>query len=128
MIYILKNASGHILSYGETPWALSEGQTQDALDTSMNEFAARFRLSADKTTIDADGEDEAIVTVHTSLYVPSIDLLVNGVPVTVAIVDGAGQLDPITAETSGVVLVEPANKALYCVAGGGSVLINAVEV
>lgn len=124
---ILKNSDGEIIGFGEVEFNPEPGQSVEEIQATLEEFAARFRLSADKTTIDADGIDEAVVTIYTNLGVASIDLLVNGVPVTVAIVDGVGQLDPIVGNVAGTVLVESADKTVYSAAGNGSILITVRE-
>jgi len=126
MIYVLRQ-NGHIISFGSSPFGLGENQTQDELDTTMSEYANRFKLSANKTVIQADGEDAVTVLVQTSLAVPNMDVLVNGVTVTVPIVGGQGNLPDISADVEGVIYIEPADKTLFCTAGNGSLTIQAVE-
>lgn len=130
MIHILRDENGVILGYGERDgWLPAAGQAVETVDTTLAEYASRFRLSVDKPTILADGEDVATVTLSTSLTPapPSIDVLVNGTPETVALVNGIGTL-LIGAEVAGNVAVEPADPVTFCRAGEGMVTIQAEEV
>ena len=74
--------------------------------------AKPFRLSADKTTIQAGGEDYATVTV-TSVG-DSIDVLVRDERVTVPLVDGTGKLE-VAAEAATVepLVVKAADELVY---------------
>lgn len=129
MIYILRDESGAILGYGERgDWVPAAGQTVEALDTTLDAYASRFRLRVDKPVIWADGEDLATVTLSTSVMPtpPSIDVLVNGTPETVALVNGVGTL-LISAEVAGDVTVEPADRVAFCRAGEGMIIVRAEE-
>ncbi len=124
MIYILKQA-GVIVGFGETPFVLGEDQTQSMVDATMEDYAGRFRLTADKYTIQADGVDQAIVSLYSNAA-PMIDVLVNGVTVTVYLTSGTGQLPPITSEVAGTFEVKPSDETIFSRAGEGTLTINAV--
>lgn len=128
MIYIIRNADQTIKTYSEKEDdSLVGGESRETYAGSMAEYAARFTLSASKNTIAADGNDESIVTVTTNTGASSIDVSVNGVSVAVPIGGGVGTLPPISAEIAGFILIQPADKTLYCAAGLGSILIEAKE-
>jgi len=128
MLYILKE-NDNIVGFGKTPFSLVANQTQETLnDVSLNDYAGRFALSADKTSIQADDSDSATVTLSTSTAASSIDVDVNGVTVSVSLSDGVGVLPPITAETAGTIRIKPADETQYSAAGNGSISITAVEV
>lgn len=129
-IYLLKDAAGNLLSFGETPFVASGGQSVDEVAGTLSDYASRFRLSADTLTIAADGVDEATVTVHTNLDPPpaNIDVAVNGVPQTVSITAGQGTLTPIVASPPGEIVVEPDDRTQFSAAGEGSLVITAEAV
>ena len=83
-------------------------------------------ITVDKASIDADGVDQAVVTVSVAGEEPpaSIDLLVAGTLETVNLTGGQGALDPITAETPCTVQVELADTITY---RGEPVEIEAVD-
>lgn len=124
MIYISRNESNEIYTYGETPDAAAASVEEYA--GTMSDYAARCALSVDKSTIKPDGLDEAIVTISTSLSVASIDLDVDGTTETVAIAGGVGTL-VISADAPGVIAVQPADLTTYPAAGVGTVTIIAEE-
>lgn len=125
MLYVLRQ-NGRIVGFGETPFFLSDDQTQDELDSTVLEYSQRFRLTSDRFTIESDEISEAIVTVHTNLDVLSIDVLVNDVVITVDIENGIGVLPGITANTPGTIYIKSADETLYSSAGEGSLVIEAV--
>jgi len=70
-------------------------------------------LSADKKAIRADGVEEALVqvTVKGAKDLTSIELVVEGLTETVALVDGKGVLGPIAATSPGAINIRPAEGA-----------------
>ncbi len=129
MIHVIRSATGTIKLYGEgdgSDWVLEPGETLETLDITMDEYAARFRLSVDKPTIVPDGLDTATVTVSTSLPFSSLAVLVNGTPGNVPLTGGVGTFE-VAAETPGEIVVEPADQTQFCRAGQGSLVIWAVE-
>lgn len=128
MIYVLRDANGAILSYGEKDdWQPLPGQTVTAEDVTMEQYAARFRLSADKAAIRADGVDTAAVTVSTSLPLESVQVRVGDLVEAVALSSGRGSFQ-VAAETPGLIVIEPADPASFCRAGEGTLVIAAGEV
>ena len=129
MIYILRGVDGTILGAGEKDdWVPAPGQTVEALETTLAEYAGHFRLGADRTAIRADGVEAATVTVSMGQAPapPSVDVLVNGAPFTVPLAGGVGTL-LVSAEASGALVVEPADPATFCRAGEGTLVIRAEE-
>jgi len=127
MIYVWKDASGNILSFGETPFVLSGAETQEQIETTMSAYENRFRLTADKYQIVADDVDEAIVTLYSNSGESSIDVDVNGATVTVSLTAGVGTLPPISSEVVDSIIIQPADKTLFSASGNGSLVIQAVE-
>ncbi len=72
-------------------------------------------LSPDQTNIEADGVDEALVTVSVAGEAPpaSIELLVAGTAETVTLTNGEGHLTPISAETPCTVEVTLSDTITY---------------
>lgn len=129
MIYLLRGPDGAILGAGERDdWVPAGGQTVEPLDTTLAAYTRRFHLSADKTRLAADGADAALVTVRVEASPPPAEVVlrVNGTPHTVTLASGVGSL-LLQAETPGVFVVEPADPALYCRAGEGTLAIEAEE-
>ena len=129
MIYLLRGTDGTILGAGERDdWVPVDGQTVEALGTTLAAYARRFHLSADRTRIAADGADAALVTVRVEGSPPPAEVVlkVNGTPQPVVLAGGAGSL-LLQAETPGVFVVEPADPAQYCRAGEGTLVITAEE-
>jgi hypothetical protein len=126
MVYILKQ-SGRIVGFGETPFVTGEGQTQETFDGTLAGYAGRFRLVANKTSIIANGTDEAIVTLHSNVGAGSIDVAINDLVVVVSISNGQGTLPTITSDVAGSITVKPADETLYSAAGEGQVRIVAQE-
>ncbi len=126
MVYVLRDGDNAIVGFGETPFVAGPGQTVEAVETALAEYAARFRLAADRRVIAADGLDTATVTLRVGITPPpvSVSLLVNGTPVSVPLTGGVGALE-IAAETPGEVVIEPADPAVYCRAGEGSLVVVA---
>ncbi len=127
MIYIWKSDSGEIKSFGESPFGLNGNETQEQLETTMSDYAGRFRLVADKYQIESDDTDEAIVTLYSNTGATSIDVDVNGAIITVSLTAGVGTLPPIISDVVDSILVQPADKTLFSAAGNGSLVIQAVE-
>lgn len=125
-MWTLLNAGNEIVGFSDTPFGLAAGQSQNEVAGTMVEYATRFRVSVDKDQITADGIDEAIVTVETTEVVGSIDVSVNGTPVSVTISGGTGALAPIVSAVPVSIIVEPDDKTLYSAAGEGSLVIKAV--
>lgn len=128
MVYILRDADGTILSYGErNDWLPAPGQSVEAVAGTMAEYAARFRLSVDKPVIRADGVDVATVTVSTSLPLASVAVRVGGLTETLTLSGGVGSLQ-VMAETAGQIVITAADGVQFCRAGEGTVVIVAEEV
>ncbi len=125
MLYILKDG-GRIVGWGETEFVTGAGQTQETFEGTMEAYAHRFHLEADKTTIEADGVDQAIITLTSNVGISPIDVDVNGVTVSVTLTDGVGTLPPITSLTPGVIVVKTTDETLYSAAGEGLVMVEAV--
>ena len=83
-------------------------------------------LTPDQTSIDADGVDQAVVTISVAGETPpaSIDLLVAGSLETLNLTSGQGALDPITAETPCTVEVAISDTITY---RGEPVEIEAID-
>jgi len=129
MMYIIRNADNTIKTFStKADDVLANGETRETLQTAMSDYAARFQLSVDKSTIQADDSDQAIVTLQSNTGLNSIDVDVNGVVETVALTNGEGTLPAITAAVAGTILIMPADLTEYPAAGGGSVTIIAEEV
>lgn len=128
MVYVWKKANGRIVSFGELSFVVEGDDYIEEFQGSMEDYAGRFKLSADKLQIIADGQDEAIVTVSSNSGQATISVNVNGVVVDVEMVGGQGQLPPITAETTGGILIKPADETVFCSAGEGLLGIFAQEV
>ncbi len=128
MVTILRDADNTIIGFGETPFVAGPGQTVETVEMSVEQYAARFRLSADKAAIAADGADTATVAVRVGVTPPpaSVGLLVNGTPVSVPLAAGIGTLE-LAAETPGALVVEPADPAQFSRAGEGSLVVVAVS-
>lgn len=128
MVYVIRKANGTIKSYSEKDDdVLLNGETREMFDGLMADYAGRFRLLTNKTSIIANGVDQAIVTITTNTAAQSIEVLINDFSATVPITDGQGNLPPITAETGGVIIIEPADQTRYCAAGNGRLVIEAME-
>lgn len=125
-VYILKQ-NNRIISYGETPFIPSEGQTQHIIEMSFADYAKRFVLTANKTTIQADGLDAAVVTVYSNTQAETIGVLVNDLPLDISLEDGVGVLPAITAEVGGEIVIKSADETRYSAAGEGTLVIITTE-
>lgn len=129
MIYIVRNADSSIKTYSaQDDDVLQNGETRDTFAGSLADFAARFVLSADQERVLADDTDQAVVTVESNMPLTSLDVTVNGTPVTVNLTNGIGQLPPITAGVAGEIVIQPADRTQFAAAGTGTLLIIAEEV
>lgn len=128
MVYVLRDVDGTILSYGEKDdWLPAPGQTVEAVAGTLAEYAARFRLSTDKTAIRADGSDTATVTVSTSPPLARVGVRVGDLTEVIALSGGVGSFQ-VAAETAGLIVITAADGTQFCRAGGGTVAIIAEEV
>ena len=86
-------------------------------------------LTSDKATIDTDDVDQAVVVVQVGGETPpaSIDIEVDGVPATVNLTAGVGQLPPITSPVEHVFEVRVADQITYKDSGGCQVAAEAQE-
>lgn len=125
-MWVLRDTDGTLLGFGDGPFSPLPGQSQVEIQTPLESYAARFMLSADKSTLLADGQDSVAVTLHSNSGAASIDLQVNGLLVTVALQDGVGTLPPLSATIAGRILIEAADQTQYCRAGAGSLVIEAI--
>lgn len=127
MVYVLRNALGEIVSLSDTPFVLNEGQMQDESAGGMAEWAAVFRIRADREMILAGGGDAAAITVevNTQPAPVSIDLEVNETIQTVPLAGGIGGFE-VDAAVPGIIVIRPADRATYCAAGEGMAAITAV--
>jgi len=129
MLYIIRNANNTIKTFStKADDVLANGETRETLETTMSNYADRFQLSVDKSTIQADDADQAIVTLQSNTGLSSIDVDVNGVVETVTLTNGEGTLPAITAAVAGTITITPADLTEYPAAGGGSLTIIAEEV
>ena len=124
MIYVLRQ-NGRIVGYGEMPFVTGEGQTQETFDGTITSYAGRFKVAASKTSIIANGTDEAIVTLYSNAGAGSIDVAINDLVVAVSISNGQGTLPPITSDVAGSITVKPADETVYSAAGEGSLMVVA---
>jgi len=129
MIYIIRNTDNTIKTFSNNlDYVLMDGETRETLETTMSNYADRFQLSVNKSTIQADDADQAIVTLQSNTGLSSIDVDVNGVVETVTLTNGEGTLPAITAAVAGTITITPADLTEYPAAGGGSLTIIAEEV
>lgn len=120
-MWIYRNADNSIHSIAENDvLTLAEGQSKEELtEVSLADFAGRFLLSASSPTVqvsDYDAPDihEVVVQVSTNLEnVSVLDVAVNGDVQQVTLINGVGQLEPISSEVLGQISIEPADKASY---------------
>ncbi len=127
MIWLLRNSGNEIVSFSESPFTLAAGQTQETADGTLTDYEARFVVTVDRPTIAADGVDTATVTIHAVGGPATVDVLVNDVTETVALVGGVGSIQ-IGAEVPGDIHVQPADRTQHSAAGRGSLTIQAEGV
>ena len=139
-IYVLKDASGNILSFGTTSFIPAPGETvtvieDDPLDTNpdaMKDYAERCMVTADKATM-LTGET-ATITVATNQVVPNITLRADAVDPSsgdllatdthlVTITDGAGTFE-VTCDNAARLVILPNDQTLYAAVGNGSATIE----
>lgn len=123
-------ATGEIVGICLTPPQLMAWQAQGlaavdgpediALDTHRvvdGQVAAKIpvTLTADKLSIAADGQDQAVVTVSVGGESPpaAIVLLVADIEEEVALTDGVGAASPIVAESACAIVVRVADPITY---------------
>ena len=130
MTYLIKNARGEILSFGETSSQPTEmGHEVDYIDTPFHEYAQRLVLSvngvAGQTCHAWQCGPDIKVEVATTLKVRHINLDVNGTIMSVPLKEGKGCL-MLTPAQPGVFVVKPAQPRLYCAAGTGTLVIEII--
>jgi hypothetical protein len=131
-MHIIKNSDGTIKTAGDgdgSDWVLADGELLEIEPgIGFAEYVGRLKISSDKTKIQADGQDEATLTISTNIIPApaSIEVLVNGVSQIVLLTNGIGTLS-LLAEVPGTILIEPADQATYMAAGEGSIGIEAIQ-
>lgn len=125
-MFILKNSNNEIVGFSEAAFTLSSGQSQEEIAGTLVEYSQRLRITADKTTILANGVDAAQVTIHSSTNAPTISIDVDGIAFVVTMTNGQGTLLPIVSEVVDSIFIQPADQTLYSAAGEGALTIEAV--
>jgi hypothetical protein len=129
MITIIRSADQTIKSFcagAEPTCDTTSGESVEYLNTDFNEYANRLILSAlGKTGVTLSlpqGEGGVNVNVSCPGHA-SIDLVMNGVTQTVALVNGAGEF-ALSTETAGVYVIAPADRTAFCAAGNGLLCVE----
>jgi len=129
--YILRNTQNQtIQGYAATPiFSAGTNQVIETLEgVSFEDYAARLRLTCDKTRIKPDGQDAALVIVSSNIPdLTSIDILVDELLIPVTLVNGIGQLPPIVSDAVGSISVRAADAATYAVCGWGGLTIAVTD-
>lgn len=131
--YLLLKGGLIIGAGSKKDWVPEADQSLQTLtDVALEDFFKRFSLSTDKTTITANGADEATITVTTNMQVASLAVRFQalddvgealGSPdvVNVTITNGTGT-EALTCDNPCRVLITPDDQSLYV----GSLMIEAV--
>ena len=130
MLTIIRDANDNIKSYSQSSpedAPLILGEHIEKIETTMEAYANRFRLSiadfpGQYYSCPASGA-EVIVSVQSSLPVPSVDLDINGMIETIDLVNGQAWLR-LSIETPGLFLLQPADRRLFCAAGVGLLTVE----
>jgi hypothetical protein len=129
MITIVRAKDGTIKTFSErenNDYNQALEETIEHLDTTMEEYAARFMLSCN----DRSGETIQVVQGSGDLLVylrsterPPLAVSVNGLLETVALVNGFGTFT-LSTDVPGLYIIEPADRAQFCAAGEGKLVIE----
>ncbi|HOV06122.1 MAG TPA: hypothetical protein PLV27_02560 [Anaerolineaceae bacterium] len=130
MLTILRDSNGNIKSYAQSPLDDSNlvlGEWTETIQTTMEDYADRFRLSVvgvagQYFSCKATGV-EVIVSVQTSLSIPSVELDINGLIETIDLTNGQAYLR-LSTETPGLFILQPADRQLFCAAGVGLLTVE----
>jgi hypothetical protein len=132
MITIIRSADQTIKSFGagaDPTCDSAAGESVEYLNTDLNEYATRLTLSAQgKTGVTLSvplGSDEVTVEVVCQGH-SNIDLAMNGIVRTVALVNGKGVMT-ISTETAGVYVIAPADRVAFCAAGNGLLCVEVTD-
>lgn len=130
MVYVLRDATDNILSYGETPYVLSGGQSEEELAASMSEIEALFVMTAVDSEVDLNtpatievslSEQPANVTIRLDVY-DATEALIDSTTELVALTAGEGSFT-VQANAPCVIVATPDDKTLYAAAGRGTVFV-----
>jgi hypothetical protein len=130
MLTILRDSNGKIKSYAQSPLDDSNlvlGERTETIQTTMEDYADRFHLSVvgiagQYFSCKATGV-EVIVSVQTSLSIPSVELDINGLIETIDLTNGQAYLR-LSTETPGLFILQPADRQLFCAAGVGLLTVE----
>jgi hypothetical protein len=129
MITVVRSKDGSIKTFAERPFEsynLALGETMELIDTDFAEFAQRFTL----TCMGRSGETitvrqgEPAVTVQVSCpgaHTVSVD--VNGSIETLTPINGVAEI-LLGTDVPGTFIIQPADRALYCAAGNGLLVVE----
>jgi len=129
MITIIRSANQTIKSFcaGADPTCdAAVDESVEYLNAEFTEYANRFILSAlGKTgvTLTVPPSADGITVKISCPGHTSIDLSVNGIAQTVALINGTGEL-ALSTETAGVYVIVPADRTVFCAAGNGLLCVE----
>ena len=130
-VYIWKDGSGNILSFGETPFGLSGSETQEEILDTMAEYESRLIIESSEQISPINVG--ITITVMTSILIATIDLLIetfsldgellNSIVEIVTITAGEGSFT-ITSTQPSKMTIFPDDKTLFASSGQGSANIQ----
>jgi hypothetical protein len=129
MITIVRAADGTIKTFSEranNDYNQVLGETIEHLDTTMEEYASRFKVSCQGKsgeTIQVGAlSGDRLVQIATGTDQP-IGVSVNGIIETLTPANGFCFVT-LGTEVPGIFIIEPADRRLYCAAGEGRLVVE----
>ena len=129
MITIVRSKTGEIKTYsaGENmDYSTALGETIEQLDTTIAEYATRFKLSAkgrSGETVRA-AMNSGVLKVRVSCPGQSeVDVDVNGLVEQISLENGENEI-LLSTENAGIYVITPADRRKYCAAGEGLLTVE----
>jgi hypothetical protein len=121
MIYLIRNSDRTIKTFMERgeDYMLQPGESMEVLAGEFADYAARLRIAFNGVSGETIKRYHGSGDVSVQVLCPGqslVDIEVNGVVETLALINGAGQL-VLSAEVPGTFFIQPTDRVNYCAAG-----------